>query len=42
MSKEREFNENTILKLHETMMSYSGYEYGGKYKIDDNEKPNIT
>lgn len=31
-----EFNENTILKLHEIMMSYSGYEYGGKYKIDDN------
>lgn len=34
--KDIEFNENTILKLHETMMSYSGYEYGGKYKIDDN------
>lgn len=31
-----EFNENTILKLHEMMMSYSGYEYGGKYKNEDN------
>lgn len=31
-----EFNENTILKLHEIMMSYSGYEYGGKYKTEDN------
>lgn len=31
-----EFNENTILRLHEIMMSYSGYEYGGKYKDDDN------
>ena len=31
-----EFNENTILRLHEIMMSYSGYEYGGKYKADDN------
>lgn len=31
-----DFNENTILKLHEMMMYYSGYEYSGKYKIDDN------
>lgn len=31
-----EFNENTILKLHEMMMSYSEYEHGGKYKKDDN------
>ena len=31
-----EFNENTILKLHEIMMSYSGDEYGGKYKKEDN------
>lgn len=31
-----EFNENTILKLHEMMMSYSGDEYGGKYKSEDN------
>ena len=31
-----DFNENTILRLHEIMMSYSGYEYAGKYKIDDN------
>ena len=34
--EEIEFNENTILKLHETMMNYSGIEYGGKYKKDDN------
>lgn len=31
-----EFNENTILKLHEIMMSYSGDEYSGKYKNEDN------
>lgn len=31
-----DFSENTILKLHEILMSYSGYEYGGKYKTDDN------
>ena len=31
-----EFNESTILRLHEIMMSYSGYEYGGKYKTDNN------
>ena len=31
-----EFNEETILRLHETVMSYSGYEYGGKYKTEDN------
>ena len=31
-----DFDENTILKLHEIMMSYSGYEYGGKYKTDNN------
>ena len=30
------FNENTILKLHETMMMYGGYEYAGKYKTEDN------
>lgn len=34
--KDIEFSENTILKLHEMMMSYNGYEYGGRYKIDDN------
>ncbi|MBQ3145710.1 MAG: Fic family protein [Clostridia bacterium] len=34
--KDIDFNENTILRLHEMMMSYSGYEYSGKYKIDDN------
>ena len=31
-----EFNENTILKLHEIMMSYSGNQYGGKYKDENN------
>ena len=31
-----EFNENTILRLHEIMMSYSAYEYAEKYKMDDN------
>ena len=31
-----EFNENTILRLHEMMMSYSGDEYSGKYKDEDN------
>lgn len=31
-----EFTENTILRLHEIMMSYGGYEYGGKYKTDNN------
>lgn len=31
-----EFNENTILKLHETLMSYIVDEYGGKYKTEDN------
>ena len=25
-----------ILKLHEIMMSYAGYEYGGEYKEEDN------
>ena len=34
--KKIEFDENTILRLHEIMMSYSGYEYGGKYKTDNN------
>lgn len=34
--KDIEFNENTILRLHEIMMSYTGYEYAGKYKINDN------
>ena len=31
-----EFNENTILRLHEIMMLYTGDEYGGKYKKEDN------
>lgn len=31
-----DFRENDILRLHDTMMSLVGYEYGGKYKTDDN------
>lgn len=31
-----EFNENTILRLHEIMMSYIGTEDAGKYKINEN------
>jgi len=31
-----DFRERDILLLHETMMSQAGYEYGGKYKTDDN------
>ena len=34
--KSIEFSENTILRLHEIMMSYVGDEYGGKYKDEDN------
>lgn len=34
--KNIDFNENTILNLHEILMSYTNYEYGGKYKTDDN------
>ena len=34
--QELEFNEKNILRLHEIMMSYAGYEYGGKYKEEDN------
>ena len=34
--KNIDFNENTILNLHEILMSYINYEYGGKYKTDDN------
>ena len=29
-------NENMILRMHEMMMNIAGYEYGGKYKIEDN------
>lgn len=28
--------ERDILRLHEIMMSYAGYEFGGQYKTDDN------
>ncbi|MCD8013002.1 MAG: Fic family protein [Lachnospiraceae bacterium] len=31
-----DFRQSDILRLHETMMSIAGYEYGGRYKIDDN------
>ena len=31
-----EFNEDTILKLHEIMMSYTGVEDTGKYKVNQN------
>ena len=31
-----EFSEDTILKLHEMMMSYTGAEDAGKYKINNN------
>ena len=31
-----EFNENTILRLHEILMSYTGSEDAGKYKINNN------
>ena len=31
-----EFNENTILRLHEIMMNYTGHEDAGKYKTNNN------
>lgn len=31
-----DFSVRDILSLHETMMSFTGYEFGGKYKTDDN------
>ena len=31
-----DFRENDILRLHEIMMTFTGYEYGGQYKTDDN------
>lgn len=30
------FNESDILRLHEMLLSVTGYEYGGKYKDSDN------
>ena len=30
-----DFRERDILHLHEMMMSFAGYEYGGQYKTDD-------
>ena len=31
-----DFRNRDILRLHEVMMSFAGYEYGGQYKTDDN------
>lgn len=31
-----DFRERDILRLHEMMMSFTGYEFGGQYKTDDN------
>lgn len=31
-----DFRESDILRLHEMMMSLTGYEFGGHYKTDDN------
>lgn len=31
-----DFRESDILRLHEIMMNFTGYEYGGQYKTDDN------
>jgi len=31
-----DFRERDILRLHEIMMTFTGYEYGGQYKTDDN------
>lgn len=31
-----DFRERDILRLHEMMMAFAGYEYGGQYKTDDN------
>lgn len=31
-----DFRQSDILRLHETMMSFAEYEYGGQYKTDDN------
>lgn len=34
--KNIDFRQSDILHLHKMMMNYAGYEYGGKYKTDDN------
>lgn len=31
-----DLRERDILRLHEILMSFAGYEFGGKYKTDDN------
>ena len=31
-----DFRQSDILRLHEMMMGFAGYEYGGQYKTDDN------
>lgn len=34
--KNIDFRQSDILLLHKMMMNYTGYEYGGQYKTDDN------
>lgn len=34
--KDIEFNEDNILKFHKMMMLYTGNDFGGKYKIENN------
>lgn len=34
--KNIDFRQSDILRLHKMMINYAGYEYGGKYKTDDN------
>lgn len=34
--KTLDFSENTILSLHSMLLSYTNYQYGGKYKDTDN------
>ena len=34
--KDLQFNEKTVLELHKMLLSATSYEYGGKYKTDDN------
>ena len=31
-----DFRERDILRLHDVMMTFTGYEFGGQYKTDDN------
>ena len=34
--EQMDFREQDILNFHALLMSYAGYEYGGRYKTDDN------